>query len=300
MQSIIKSVEHDYEVLRRELYALVGKYPFIHLERLGKTVMGREILAIEIGKRPAYTLYAAAFHGKERITSAVSLRFVERICEAITVGGTISGISARRMFADRGIIIVPMVNPDGCDIAVNGRAGCLANADKIESLCNGRFDEWSANGRGVDINRNFDAGWQLQRDIDTADGIVGAAPSRYGGSHPDSEPETLALTSLCRRKNIACVMALHTQGEEIYWRYGGKTPPCAERMARILGASSGYTVTDPADKASHAGFKDWFINEFGRPGFTVELGRGKNPLSPEMLDYIYPAAEEMMSLLQVM
>ena len=81
MQSIIKSVEHDYGTLRQELYALVGKYPFIHLERLGKTVMGREILALEIGKRPAYTLYAAAFHGKERITAAVALRFAERICE---------------------------------------------------------------------------------------------------------------------------------------------------------------------------------------------------------------------------
>lgn len=300
MQSIIKSVEHDYGTLRQELYALVGKYPFIHLERLGKTVMGREILALEIGKRPAYTLYAAAFHGKERITAAVALRFAERICEAITVGGTISGISARRMFADRGIIIIPMVNPDGCDIAVNGRSGCLHFSDKIEALCGGNFDEWNANGRGVDINRNFDAGWELQREIDIADGILSASPSRYGGATPESEPETTALTSLCRRKNIACVMALHTQGEEIYWRYGDNTPKYAERMARILGASSGYTVTQPQNKASHAGFKDWFINEFGRPGFTVELGRGTNPLAPEMLDYIYPAAEEMMSLLQVM
>ncbi len=300
MQSIIKPIEHDYETLRRELYALVGKYPFLRLERLGKTVMGREILALEIGKRPAYTLFAAAFHGKERITAAVALRFAERICEAVTVGSTISGISARRMFADRGIIIIPMVNPDGCDIAVNGRTACLPSPEKIEEMCGGDLSQWNANGRGIDINRNFNADFELQREIDIADGIVSAGPSRYGGERPESEPETVALTSLCRRRNIACVMALHTQGEEIYWRYGDKTPPQAERMARILGASSGYTVTDPGKNASHAGFKDWFINEFDRPGFTVELGRGKNPLAPELLDYIYPAAEEMMSLLQVM
>ena len=300
MQSIIKSVEHDYDTLRRELYALVGKYPFIHLMRLGKTSMGREILAICIGKRPAYTLYAAAFHGKERITAAVALRFAERVCEAVTIGETVSGISARRMFADRGMIILPMVNPDGCDIAVNGAIGCLPNPDKIARMCNGDYSQWNANGRGVDINRNFDAGWQLQRTVDESDGIIGAGPTRYGGTRPESEAETVALTSLCRRMNIACVMALHTQGEEIYWSYGDRTPPHSERMARILGASSGYTVTEPLQKAAHAGFKDWFINEYARPGFTVELGRGTNPLAPEMLDYIYPAAEEMMSLLQVM
>ncbi len=300
MQSIIKPVEHDYDTLRRELYALVGKYPFMRLERLGKSSMGREILAIRIGNRPSYSLYAAAFHGKERITSAVALRFAERLCEAITVGGNISGISARRMFADRGIIIIPMVNPDGCDIAVNGAKACLPSPEKIEAICGGSFNDWNANGRGVDINRNFDAGWQIQRELDSQDGITGPAPSRYGGSRPESEAETSALTSLCRRMNIACVMALHTQGEEIYWKYGDRTPACAERMARILGASSGYTVTEPKELASHAGFKDWFINEFGRPGFTVELGRGKNPLAPEILDYIYPAAEEMMALLQVM
>lgn len=300
MQSIVKPIEHDYDTLRRELYALVGKYPFMHLMRLGKTSMGRELLAVEIGKRNAYTLYAAAFHGKERITAAVALRFAERVCEAVTVGGNISGISARRMFADRGMIIVPMVNPDGCDIAINGAKGCLPSADRIRQLCGGDFSQWNANGRGVDINRNFDAGWSIQREIDARDGITGASPSRYGGTRPESEAETAALTSLCRRRAISCVMALHTQGEEIYWRYGDKTPSYAERMARILSASSGYTVTDPQNKASHAGFKDWFINEFERPGFTVELGRGVNPLAPEMLDYIYPTAEEMMSLLQVM
>ncbi len=300
MQSIIKPVEHDYDTLRKELYALIGKYPFLQLERLGKTSMGREILALKIGSKPAYTLYAAAFHGKERITAAVALRFAERICEAITVGGTVSGISARRMFSDRGLIIIPMVNPDGCDIAINGAKACLQSGEKIAKLCSGRYCDWNANGRGVDINRNFDAGWQLQRDIDSADGFTSACPTRYGGSRPESEAETAALTSLCRRTNIACVMALHTQGEEIYWRYGEKTPAYSERMARILGASSGYTVAEPSDKAAHAGFKDWFINEFSRPGFTVELGRGVNPLAPELLDYIYPAAEEMMSLLQVM
>ena len=300
MGSIVRPVEHDYDTLRREIYALVGKYPFLRLIRLGKTSMGREILALQIGKRRAYTLYAAAFHGKERITAAVALRFAERVCDAVATGGEVAGISARRMLTDRGIIIVPMVNPDGCEIAIHGESGCICNAAKIKRLCGGHFEDWNANGRGVDINQNFNAGWEILKTEEEKHGFFGPGPTRYGGTRPESEAETVALTTLCRRAAVACVMALHTQGEEIYWRYGSNTPACSERMARILGASSGYKVTDPEGLASHGGFKDWFIDEFGRPGFTVELGRGVNPLSAELLDSIYPAAEEMMSLLHVM
>ena len=39
--------------------------------------------------------------------------------------------------------------------------------------------------------------------------------------------------------------------------------------------------------ASHGGFKDWFIESFGRPGFTTEMGLGENPLPLSDLDAIY-------------
>ena len=39
--------------------------------------------------------------------------------------------------------------------------------------------------------------------------------------------------------------------------------------------------------AAYGGCKDWFISEFGRMGFTVEVGLGRNPLPMEQLDEIY-------------
>lgn len=95
---------------------------------------------------------------------------------------------------------------------------------------------------------------------------------------PESEPETAALTGLCRQAGFRHVLALHTQGEEIYWRYGDNTPSRSRVMAEIMGATSGYAVADPEGLASHGGFKDWFIQEMGRPGFTLEMGKGENPL----------------------
>ena len=48
------------------------------------------------------------------------------------------------------------------------------------------------------------------------------------------------------------------------------------------------------------GFKDWFIDKFRRPGFTVEIGIGKNPLPPERADSIYRQIKEMLSLYIIM
>lgn len=65
-------------------------------------------------------------------------------------------------------------------------------------------------------------------------------------------------------------------------------------MAEILSVSSGYTLCTPDEIASHGGFKDWFIEAFGRPAFTLELGKGKNPLPLSDLDSVYRKAEEML------
>ena len=85
MGHIIETVEQDYNVLRREIYALIGKYPFLSLSRIGKSFMGKELLALRLGKCKRYVLIAAAFHGKERITSAIALRFVEDLCNCIVM-----------------------------------------------------------------------------------------------------------------------------------------------------------------------------------------------------------------------
>jgi g-D-glutamyl-meso-diaminopimelate peptidase len=51
---------------------------------------------------------------------------------------------------------------------------------------------------------------------------------------------------------------------------------------------SGYRGIQNID--SHAGYKDWFIQEFRKPGFTIELGLGVNPLPLSQFDEIYSEA----------
>ena len=71
-------------------------------------------------------------------------------------------------------------------------------------------------------------------------------------------------------------------------------------MAEIMAASSGYAVADPEGLASHGGFKDWFIEEMRRPGFTLEMGQGVNPLPLSDFGELYEKAREMLLLAALM
>ena len=59
------------------------------------------------------------------------------------------------------------------------------------------------------------------------------------------------------------------------------------RLAENFASVSGYIPAKTSGSASFGGCKDWFINEFGKAGFTVEIGHGKNPLPLDMLSEIY-------------
>jgi len=92
------------------------------------------------------------------------------------------------------------------------------------------------------------------------------------------------------------VVAFHSQGEVIYWDYKDLAPPEALDIAQRFSEVSGYAISDPILLASLSGFKDWFILEFGRPGYTVEVGRGVNPLPISDFDGIYARVLPLMLL----
>ena len=50
---------------------------------------------------------------------------------------------------------------------------------------------------------------------------------------------------------------------------------------------SGYAVEETPYGSGFAGYKDWFIQEYNLPGYTIEAGRGQNPLPLSQLSEIY-------------
>lgn len=290
----------DYIAVQRKIENLSKQYPFVGTFSVGKSCAGRDITAIRVGRASEYSLIVAAIHGSEAITASVLLRFAEDLCRALKENGSLAGFHVQRALTGRGAIFVPLVNPDGCEIALHGASGAGALAPFVQKLARNDFAHWNANLRGVDINHNFAAGWEELREAELKKGIIGPAPRQFGGYYPESEPETKALVELCRTRRIRHVVALHSQGEVIYWRFDRCEPPRSRKMAEIFATCSGYALDDPTDLAVGGGFKDWFIQEFYRPGFTVELGKGTNPLPPEQAEPIYHSVQELLMLATVM
>ena len=300
MENIVKAINYDYVSRQRLIAEICENYSFVKKTVLGKSCAGRVISALKIGSAKEYSLIAAAFHGSEHITSTVLLMFIEELARAIKEDGYISGFKANKALTGRGIIFIPCVNPDGCEISVLGEKECYKLSVSLRKQCKKDYSHWNANLRGVDINHNFDVNWEELREKERNLGIFGPSPRRFGGYKPESEPETKALTELVRKANIRQVAALHSQGEVIYWNYDDKEPKRSKKMAEIMATSSGYALDVPTGIASGGGFKDWFISEYRKPGFTIELGKGENPLPPEDSEAIYKKVKEMLMLFSIM
>ncbi len=300
MDKFIESKQYDYNITNKTIRTICEKYSMAECFSIGKSCAGRELLAIKIGKAQSFSLFAAAFHGSEHITTNISLLFANELCYALQNDLSIAGMNARKALCGRGIIIVPRVNPDGCEISIHGAAACGGLANKIGRLCKNDFKHWNANLRGVDINHNFDADWEQLHKLEQKNGIFGPSPTRFGGFAPESEPETMAMCQLCNTYNIHHATALHSQGEVIYWGYRDICYSRTKQMAQIMSMASGYALDVPCGLAQGGGFKDWFILQFGRPGFTIELGKGSNPLPAEQDKNIYLTAREMLTLCAIM
>ncbi len=279
-----------YEAVLKKLTQIKNLDKNIKLFCIGQSILKRKIYALGIGNLKNAVLFTGAIHAQEWLTCSILLRFFEDIFSK----KTLHGVNLSDIFEHRGLIVVPLCNPDGVEIALGGPKTAKQLCSPIEAIIKKSDKSWQANARGVDLNHNFDAGWDILKKLERQAGITSPSPRQYGGICPQSEPETKALVSLCNALNIKKVVAFHSQGEEIYYYYGPNTPPESELMADALAASSGYQVRKPEGLASHGGFKDWFIKAKSRPGFTVEVGVGQNPLPIQMLEPIYEKIKEMM------
>lgn len=300
MSRIIRSENYTHNDISEAVKLLCAKHGSLERFCIGKSVSGKEIYALRLSSGESYTLFAAAFHGSEHITSNICLMFAEELAAAYETGRSLEGINVKKALEGRGVLFVPRVNPDGCDISILGAPAAGTKAGEITKLCGGEFSRWNANLRGVDINHNFDADFDEVKKREVEAGIYVAGPSRFGGKRPESEPETLAMTSLCKSENIHHVCAMHTQGEVIYWGYKDYCLKRNKQMAQILAATSGYALDVPTGTAVGGGFKDWFVSHFERPGFTIEFGHGANPLPIGRALEIYLKAREMLTVCAIL
>lgn len=284
----------NHRLRKSIITSLIKEYNFLHHGVLGQSLCGKSIDFLRLGNAKNMNLWVCTHHAMEWITSAIILKFLKEVCENIKNSEQKYGINFKKTLSKKGITIVPCLNPDGVDIFLHGPIAAGNYSKFIQKISNGNTSNWQANARGIDLNHNYDASWKELHELERKNGILYPCNTRYGGNKPLSEPETFALTNFCIKNNFSTAIAFHSQGEEIYWNYGKNTPKQSETIANILAISSDYKVSEPEGLAWGGGFKDWFIEKFSRPAFTIEIGKGKNPLEISSFEKIYNKIKKML------
>ena len=156
MNIVPTNVLYNSYLLRQNLILLNHVYPFLNIQVVGNSGLGKPIYVVKLGNGPNKVFYSGSIHANEWITSVLLMKFIENYCDAYLSDGSLYGYSVRNLFNSNSIYIMPMVNPDGVDLVnsyINQNSTSYRNAVTISS----RFPNipfpsgWKANINGVDL-----------------------------------------------------------------------------------------------------------------------------------------------------
>ena len=286
---------YSYEQMVSDIWALAAAYPdLISVFSIGQSVEGRELLAFDFGRGKRQIVLCSTMHACENIATNVLMYMVDQYCQGYEEDGSYGGLSYREILDRVTFRVVPMVNPDGVELAQNGLSAVGAEAaDALRAMGYGDyydFSGWKANVRGVDINRNFSHGWGER------DGVTGPAPAYWCGPEPLSEPESRAMQQLLDATDYDMLISLHIRGEAVYWidtetmYLYSEHYPIAKRFANAFN----YSLLGAEDASLGGGYMvntERYVK--GKFGCTVELcpyiHQDPYPISmfPQVVDNVY-------------
>lgn len=283
----VKSSLYTYKKMASDLKQLENAYgDFLKVSVLAKTYDNRNIYCVRLGNENASKkiLVQATAHAREYMASQLVMRQIEFYC-ANYYSGMYKNSYFSEIFDDVAFYIVPMVNPDGVTISQYGPSGIkdaslkkklLSMKNKYGKKDSSYFKRWKSNARGVDINRNFDAYWDLATNISKHPGQNG-----YKGKSPVSEIESKTLVNLFNKIKPNVALSYHATGSIIYWDYGqtGELKKESDALLNVVKKLTGYKpVTTKFSKKSAVGFSDWVSNIKKNPALTIEIGVNSCPL----------------------
>ena len=180
------NVSYTSDLLTLNINALKIVYPFLELQTIGNSVLGRSIRAIKFGNGTKEILYVGSTHSNEWITTPLLMKFLENLSKSYVNNVNIFGINPKELFNSVSLYIVPMLNPDGVDLVtglLTENTWGYRNAQRISNnfpdipFPNG----WKANIEGVDLNLQFPAGWNEAKEIKYNQGFNKPAPRDFVG-----------------------------------------------------------------------------------------------------------------------
>ncbi len=246
---------------------------------IGKSAFGREIWCVRAGSGNPKILVQCSIHAREHITAHLGMMLAKKLLRERQPGT---------------VFFVPVANPDGVLLALEGLSSVPAPARDFLRTVNGSedFSLWKANGRAVDLNVNFDAEWGKG-----VNNIFRPGSANYIGTEPESESETRALVNLTLAVRPHFTLSFHSKGEVIFWRFGQPRRRLARdrQISSAISEVTGYPLSNAP--GSVGGFKDFCIQRLGIPSLTIEVGsdRLSHPIGVESLPEIWSKNSEVVA-----
>lgn len=239
--------------------------------------------------RPIYVFHVGAYegnqmlmeggiHAREYLSTLFLIEEIKFLHEQF-VNGELSG----------GYYVVPLVNPDGVALVLEGvsSVSCNIQKDILKLINNGSddFSLWKANGLGVDLNVNFNAEWGKG-----TQNVFCPSSGNFVGYYPESEREVKILTEFTKQIYPSITISWHTKGEVIYYGFYTLPPKLIARDYQIvlkISEVNGYSVLKT--EGSVGGFSDWVSLNLEVPAFTIEIGNQNisHPLNEENLSVVF-------------
>ena len=248
------------------------------LEKLGRTLEGRDILALKLtedaqkvkdGKRSA-VLYSSTQHAREWIAAEINRKLMFHYIDKWRAGDR----SVRRLLEDNELWFIVVANPDGYEYTFTNER--LWRKNLRDNNGNGTTEI----GDGVDPNRNFPA--HFKYDNEGSSSVFSS--DTYRGTSATSEAETKAMKGLLDRIGFAFQVNWHSAGQWLLYAEGWQVgTPTADDP--IYYAVSG-NLDDPAIPEFHPGLSsdvlyvtngettDYAHAETGALAWTPELSEG--------------------------
>ena len=251
--------DYHYQELE-EIYENLGKSEIVKIEVIGKSVDGRNIYAIEIGKGDDVTIFEASIHASESANTLFITKFMIDIINKYESGDK----EATSLLNNHKIVVIPSANPDGYEIThfgtkyLNDSSLYINHADKEE------LEYIKFNANGVDLNRNFPSqtAGLYYKEYDLHESVTLKKSlseySYYPGDTLGSEPEVRAIMYLQNKwlPKIKNYVALHSAGQSVYNgkpflsdEYNQNSNMCGQ----IVGDITGYFVLNETDEDAGKG-----------------------------------------------
>ncbi len=280
----IYDTKYSYADMSRDLKKMAKLYQDVmELSVLAKTADNNNIYCIRLGNQNAKKkiLIQSAMHAREWLNSQLVMKMAERCCKSY-YSGKYNGTAYKKLFNKVCVYIVPMLNPDGVNISQYGLARIKSPSLKklAKRLGRGSYSRWKANARGVDLNRNFNAGFRKNNSKGTKRGREG-----YSGPYAFSERETKAIVKLVDKIKPKAVINYHEAGRVIYYTKSSS-------LLSLVRQKTGYRPVRESISGANGSFGD-YLTKKGITWCTPETCSGSAPVGHSQFYYEWGRHRDM-------